>query len=509
MTLVITARSLRNSPIKVSSWTLIPQCLRRKSSHRCHRSATYRLSRSYMPVFLALGFGSVLGLSFTVHELHAEERQDLLLGANKEDIKHPRITNLWERPGVYVWGSNKEGLLDPETKKDCLITAISMKAFEGQALRDLYLGENYGVVVNADGDLIQWGSAYSNGELPEKTLAGKNIMKISIALDRIFALSRDGKVYVMPLSKDAQQASSMPSESSWIPFLGSMAKTSFQVLDIPLHWGEKISDITTNTSMSLFATSKGRLFIQYPNTKPTEVKSLNDVQISQVTSGDSHALARSTNGKVFTIGSNTFGQLGLEYSTTNVSQNELTQQPLSTLYLGQSSRICTDVSAGGNTTYFTVISPTGGIDVWACGFGQTGQLGNNAWTQAQGLPVKLGKISGLSEYIEKLHSSMPIIPRYLSTSSSHTFIVLDSSASGFGNDVYAIGSNYDYQLGTGKRNSINSPTAIPGLDGGRMQLMPKRKMKCKTPNGKMKNMNVEQRIWAGKKVSVIYTAVVQ
>ena len=54
---------------------------------------------------------------------------------------------------------------------------------------------------------------------------------------------------------------------------------------------------------------------------------------------------------------------------------------------------------GGNITYFIVesVGASGGvpsIDVFACGMGQYGALGNGTYVQAQGTPVKMKALSG-------------------------------------------------------------------------------------------------------------------
>ena len=92
---------------------------------------------------------------------------------------------------------------------------------------------------------------------------------------------------------------------------------------------------------------------------------------------------------------------------------------LSRNYAGNSSVRCTDIAAGqqsrfavpcyapdilaspsgGDVAYFTVesIGASGGtpsVDVYACGMGQYGALGNGTYVQAQGNPVKVKVLSG-------------------------------------------------------------------------------------------------------------------
>jgi hypothetical protein len=63
-------------------------------------------------------------------------------------------------------------------------------------------------------------------------------------------------------------------------------------------------------------------------------------------------------------------------------------------YPGGTTLSCTDVKAGGSTTFFTVerTSPgsSGGfIDLLSCGSGISGSLGNGLWSSANGTPSRV------------------------------------------------------------------------------------------------------------------------
>lgn len=96
-----------------------------------------------------------------------------------------------------------------------------------------------------NGDLLQWGIGYSEGiKKPELTLAGKNLQRVEMSADRIFALSKDGIVYSLPKSKKEQEEGYKPSESGWIFFVKGKAKVSYKKVELPLSHFEKYGSLT-------------------------------------------------------------------------------------------------------------------------------------------------------------------------------------------------------------------------------------------------------------------------
>lgn len=94
--------------------------------------------------------------------------------------------------------------------------------------------------MNEKGDVLQWGVRYApDAKSPEKTLAGKNITNVELSEDRVFALSRDGKVYSMPIAKKDQAESIKIPEPSWIPGLPSNSNISYRMLKPELSYFER------------------------------------------------------------------------------------------------------------------------------------------------------------------------------------------------------------------------------------------------------------------------------
>jgi len=188
---------------------------------------------------------------------------------------------------------------------------------------------------------------------------------------------------------------------------------------------------------------------------------------------------------------------------------------------------CTDLAAGGDRAYFTVESNSSQlsvpvVDIFACGMGQWGALGNGTFSHAQGTPTKVKTISGKLMFDESEGRTKPIRPVVMSVAATggHTLALLSDAC-----DVLAWGANSSYQLGNGKRSNLPQPTYMPdfmttyspGLDSSKetaeYELIPER-MSLRTCtvkqlldlNGKShgKNVRVQERPVAEGKTSLIY-----
>ena len=178
----------------------------------------------------------------------------------------------------------------------------------------------------------------------------------------------------------------------------------------------------------MILTSAGRVFscaasTQYPNrgqlgiqglkwaTRPKDtpydtphaVPFEGNTKITQIAAGDFHSLALDTEGKVWTFGDNSHGQLGFDYIPELETRDVPTELSIQGLYPGTGVSVnCTKVAAGGLNSYFLVdaVQQNSGkviADIWASGRGLWGGLGNGKWTHIQGQPTKIKALSGLVE----------------------------------------------------------------------------------------------------------------
>ncbi|KAI1812195.1 RCC1/BLIP-II [Poronia punctata] len=484
-----------------------------------------------------------------------EESRDLL------SSQHVQVKKSWENPGVYCWGSNEGKVAAPDSDEKTIKTPRRIAYFDGQLIRDIKLDKEFGAAVTEKGDLVQWGTGFSKeNPTPTPTLKGKDLIRIEISRDRIVALGKSGAVYSLPVAAADQATSS----SSNINYRELKPKG--------LGWGEQVTDISSGLEHVLLLTSKGRLFSaasshsdfpskgqlgvpgltwstrpQGPFDQPHEIVTLKDFKISQIAAGDYHSLALAKDGRVFVFGDNTSGQLGFEAEAQIPFVDGPVPLPISTMYRGThlKPRI-TSIAAGGSTSFFTVdatrfaepgedtskVRDLGRVtsDVWACGSGISGTLGNGKWTHVSLGPTKIKSMSGLSEYDEKSGSVVPIGLARLSAGSTHAAAVLkhrtnvDASAktsdqdTNFGADVLWWGGNEHYQLGTGRRNNAATPIHIAPLEGrqgiaekeqkgetNRFQLAPRTTTRI-GQGDKARRATVEQRVECGRHVTAVYSA---
>ncbi|TID13925.1 Regulator of chromosome condensation RCC1 [Venturia nashicola] len=503
---------------------------------------------------------------FEAERRKAKSKED---NRNLISSQHLQVQKSWENPGVYAWGANSCRVADPSSDEKFVKTPRWIESFKGILLRDLKLSRQFGAAIDQQGNLLQWGTGYSaDCRKPEVTLKGKNLRSLTLSRDRIIALGNDGAVYSIPSSQDEQLTGLKPQESSWIPFLSSSARISYRKLEPKdLAWGEKVTDIAGGLEHVLILTSKGRLFSaaagsqDFPRhgqmgvpgltwaTRPAgsydtvhAVSTLNGFHITNIAAGDYHSLAADKEGRVFSFGDNSLGQLGMDYNSDSSIVDVPSLLPIQQLYAGTSQvPKVTGVSAGGSNSYFNidairVASPNddqnalrrlGNVtsDTWSCGQGIWGNLGNGRWTHVQSTPVKIPSLSGLFEYDEVNNRTVPIRLSRFSVGQTHSAAVMDNityvhahdksseNDTNWGADIVFFGNNESYQLGTGKRNNVSNPIYIQPLDSEaekgyrgkephRFQITPKKKVKV---NGR--NVELEQRIECGRGVTAVYSGV--
>lgn len=499
--------------------------------------------------------------------LSKEENRNLI------SSQHLQVKRSWENPGVYAWGSNVGRVVAPDSDEQFIKSPRRIPFFDGVLLRDIKLDKNFGAAISVNGDLLQWGAGYAvDVEAPTVTLAGKNLKSVTLSKDRILALANDGKVYSLPVSKAEQERGPKALESSWIPYLNFEAAVSYSIIQPPrMGWTEKVSSISSGLEHLVMLTSAGRIFTAAscseafpsrgqlgipgltsdrrpsgPFDQPHEISTLKGFEIVSIAVGDYHSLALDKEGRLFSFGDNSSGQLGFEPSGEVSFVDAPSLVNIAGLYKGSSlSPIVTTIAAGGANSFFTTdatkVSRFGEklsenivghvtADTWACGQGITGTLGTGRWRHVQGTPAKIKALSGLFEFNESSNQVVPIRLRSLSVGSNHASATMDNVTqvqagtkastdsaddTNWGADVLWWGGNESYQLGTGKRNNVALPAYIAPLDAAaelartgnrreehRFQITPKHKVKV---GGK--TIKMEQRVECGRMVSAVYSGV--
>ncbi|KAI8355320.1 regulator of chromosome condensation 1/beta-lactamase-inhibitor protein II, partial [Mortierella sp. GBAus27b] len=395
-------------------------------------------------------------------------------------------TELVRIPGVMLWGSNKNGLVDPSKKGPAVVMSPQrLPAFEGKVCRDLKLGDDIAAAVDEDGNVYQWGSGYtSDSHEPEATLRNRDIVQITLCDSKLYGLSRDGThVYVLPKVRADNGPSKAaieykPKASAWRYIgmgggsdPGADPMTQLYIKDL-LHKDERITSIVSGKNHLLMLTSEGRVFGSEDGLSASRIgnSDFQQSRVLEVVCGEVHSLARDDQGRCWSWGANGFGQLAHgAYSHVNV---KLAQPKLINDIRGKASGAeCVKVAAGGQTS-FVVIKENNKFKVRSAGMGQWGQLGDGTTTNIQGSLVTITPLSNLAEYREDVKGLTPIGIHDLAIGSTHAFAVLDNaivedsvshqSVATHGRDVLSWGQNTCYQLLTGKKTNRSEPShALP------------------------------------------------
>ena len=579
------AYSQRPARVSLAPWTQftdkrhVSQRATAPASQRTRRPGTKLLAAA---TFLALIYFSTRSSAPVQAEAPAQDAPALVIekskkkkGVSKEQNRdlissqHLQVKKSWENPGVYAWGSNTGRVAAPESNDAYIKTPRRLSWFDDVLLRDIKLDRTFGAAVLENGDLVQWGNAYSEDiRQPTVTLKGKDLTQIAISRDRILGLSKSGTVYSIPVSQADQETGHKQSESSWIPFWSSDAAISYRKLEPKnLRSNEKVTAVSGGLEHALLLTSAGRVFsvasgtedfpcrgqLGMPGvtwlTRPEgrydmchELSTLKGFDITKVATGDHHSLVLDKEGRVFAFGDNSSGQLGFDYNPESPFVDTPSLLPITRLYSGtnQIPKV-TSIAAGGQNSFLTVeatrvagqeenpssVSTLGNVtaDTWACGSGIKGSLGNGRWTHIQGTPTKIPSLSGLFEYDETKKKIVPIRMAQISVGSTHASAVLENVTyldasersseddTNWGSDVLWWGGNEFYQLGTGKRNNNASPIYIRPLDAaaeieaGRREEHRMHLTPMKDVKVKGRKVRMEQRVECGRNVTAVYSGV--
>lgn len=509
-----------------------PQPRARAATHPYAQRRQQRFVRSVATVTLLWATASAwqwVNGKPIISQVHAEEppkpqeaelefepaRRTATSAADNRNIissQHLQVQKSWENPGVYAWGSNSGKTVAPDLDDKYIKTPRRITFFDGMLLRDLKLDRNFGAAIDEKGNLLQWGIAFSKDITePTKTLKGQNLIALTLSRDRIIALSANGSVYSIPVSQAEQQQGPKPVSSSWLPFWRTANDVSYRVRTPEnLAWNERVTHVSSGFEHALMLTSSGRVFSfasgsqnfpgkgqlgipgltwetrpPGPFDVPHEITTLKGFAIKKIATGDYHSLVCDAEGRAFTFGDNTSGQLGFPFNAEATYVDAPSLLPIQKLYAGtlQQARVL-NVFAGGNTSFLAVeASKQNGnrvtADTWSFGYGLTGQLGTGRWVHAQADPTKVAAFSGLFEFDEARNTTIPIRLSTISIGSSHAAAILDNVASvvvsnqakkltdndtNWGRDILFWGNNEFYQIGSGKRNNVATPTYIQPMD---------------------------------------------
>lgn len=381
-----------------------------------------------------------------------------------------------------------------------------------------------------------WGTGWLWGEeagvrhaeiLPAQKLAwGERITSIAAGRDHLLALTSSGRTFVHPITKNANTHGQLGFRKFDIPDPSSATAASRLHVELT---PRAIADPYAKSSRYArgpppSAAAPPTTLLPVSDADDTtlnfsdrffEVPALRDVRAVQIAAGARSSFVRTDTGRVLGWGANDYGQIGLG---GNLTLDTITVPTEVVLWRGTPSGTrtrCIDLNVGGDLAFFTVERVDGtairNVEVLSCGNGQYGGLGNALFSNAQSVPVRTKAVSGLLEFSEKTNNLQPIVPHAVSISpDGHVLLALDTCAragpGGGGMDLLAWGTNYDYQVGNGKRASIAVPAMLGTEGDDRIMLQKQRAKVVRDLQGRVwaRSVDVEQVAIAGYGSSLVY-----
>ncbi|XP_042342287.1 probable E3 ubiquitin-protein ligase HERC6 isoform X2 [Plectropomus leopardus] len=174
--------------------------------------------------------------------------------------------------------------------------------------------------------------------------------------------------------------------------------------------------------------------------RPSQVQMPLPIPVIQVACGNSHSLALTKGGDVFSWGSNSHGQLGLG--------KEVSRQCIPDLVCALTGVSVTQISAGANHTLFLTLP---GL-VYCCGANKSGQLGLNRVDEK-------GRFN-----ICMVPALRPLGVSFISCGEAHSAVLTQEGK------VFTFGEGSHGQLGHNSSANEVRPRLVDGLDGPASQI---------------------------------------
>jgi alpha-tubulin suppressor-like RCC1 family protein len=360
----------------------------------------------------------------------------------------------WASALAAGWGDSSAGQVGSGTYSSLNRTPLAVTSdgvMAGETLVKLVAGTSHSLALAASGRIFAWGdnasgrlgnSSITPSSVPVRVtatglLSGKTVVNIAAGGSHSLALTSDGQVAAWGSNSSGQLGTGGSSSGSAAPVavFRSGVLADKLVTDIAAGQSHSVALLSDGTMVAWGANSSGQLGTgnTTQSTLPVAVLSngaLAGIRFVAIAAGANHTLALSSDGRVFSWGSNQSGQLGRGSSNSSTpvaitGGGMLGGQPVIAIAAGASHSLA--LAANGR--------------VFAWGLGSSGQLGigNTSPYFSPTAVSTSGVLSGKS-----------IVA--IAAGANHS-LAIDSNGSG-----YAWGSNSSGQLGN---NSFSSSASSP------------------------------------------------
>ena len=325
---------------------------------------------------------------------------------------------------VLTWGDNFEGQLGDASVADRTKPSFLTEVYD---VKSIFCGKEFTLALKEDGTVWGWGN---NTDGPLGGLTDKNVKTPAMipGLSNIsaiygghyhsFAVDNTGQLWSWGKNDRGQLGHGARSDNPKVPEVVSGVNN--------------VVSCAGGDNFSLILTSEGNIYGMGDNTYgqlgstttefvaiPTQITAIGSV--AEIAVGANHCLARTTDGKVWAWGYNYNGQVGITSSTLFLAQP------------AQISGLSNIVSISAGYAHSVAVSSDG--KVWTWGSNSNKQLGDDT-SGSRYMPIALSSISGAVK---------------VTSGGTFNFVYLSNS------QAKAFGQNEDGQLG----NSSTTDSATP------------------------------------------------
>ena len=300
---------------------------------------------------------------------------------------------------IFTWGFNRSGQLGDGTATD-RYTPIEITSYfdlnAGETIIEISAGEHHTAAITSEGRVFTWGNN-CNKQLGDGTTtdrytpteitsyfnlnAGETIIGIAAGIFNTAAITSEGRVFTWGYNGHGQLG-----DGTTISRDTPAEITS----NFNLNTGETIIEITAGQYHTAAITSEGRIFTWGSNgygqlgdgtiinrETPTEITSnfnLNESEtVIEITAGNYHTAIITSEGRAFTWGRNENGQLG--DGTSNTDAHPMPTEITSNFILNAEEIVLTITAEYYHTA---AITSQGRVFTW--GYNISGQLGDGTTT---------------------------------------------------------------------------------------------------------------------------------
>nr|XP_012137181.1 PREDICTED: probable E3 ubiquitin-protein ligase HERC4 isoform X1 [Megachile rotundata] len=343
---------------------------------------------------------------------------------------------------MFCWGSTIHGELGLGGIEDENILVPRELDFQkATEIEQIACGENYTVLITRDGQVYSCGNndygqlGHEKGRKRLQLIPGLDAFvfkKVACGAHHTLAVNEWGQLFSWGSNAEGQLGLNSKNLIECVPHMVRALGTSV-VVQVACGINHVLALTNNGKLYSWGSNSDGQLGLGTDvknEIKPKLISSLAGVPIAFITCGGYHSMAISKSGAVFGWGKNTFGQLGL-----NDTRNRNLPRQLQTL---QNAKVCYAACGEEFSVFLTV---DGGV--FTCGAGMYGQLGHGN-TSNEILPRQVMELMGSTV-------------TQISCGKRHTLGLVPSRGR-----VYAWGLGGAGQLGNNITRSVATPQVVHG-----------------------------------------------